>query len=131
MIFHHSVIFVPFLLVLIMPKKVGVRCCLFFFMIICFALRFLEYIAMIAGNFYGAGYFVEQGNELSMTTTAGQTNQAEHDAVQKTSLALTAIGGQAWIFSWILVALFLPWLILNCGLMTVYWKFYATAKNIW
>ena len=128
MIFHHSVIFVPFLLVLIMPKKVGVRCCLFFFMIICFALRFLEYIAMIWGNFYGAKYFVETGNELSMTTTAGQVT---HDEVQKTSGALVILGGQAWIFSWVLAALFLPWLILNCGLMTVYWKFYATAKNIW
>ena len=90
MIFHHSVIFVPFLLVLIMPKKVGVRCCLFFFMIICFALRFLEYIAMIVGNFYGAKYFIEEGNAFAMTTTAGQET---HDEVQKTSGALVVLGG--------------------------------------
>ena len=57
--FHYSVVLVPFLLVLCMPKKVGVRGCLFVFMILCFALRFLEYVGMVWGNFYGAKYFVE------------------------------------------------------------------------
>ena len=127
-IFHHSVVVVPFLLVLCMPKKVGVRCCLFFFMILCFALRFLEYWVMVWGNFYESKYLIESGNYMA---NLNSTNAEVYETEQKTGGALVILGGQAFMYAWFLCGFFLLWCGVNCCVMGVYWKFYATAKNIW
>lgn len=126
--FHYTVVLIPFMLVLCMPKKVGVRGCLFFFMILCFALRFLEYIAMVWGNFYGAKYLVEAGDYMvNLNSTSTEINAIE----DKTGGELMIMGGMAFMYAWVLCGFFILWCGIHCCVMGVYYRFYATAKNIW
>ena len=128
MMFHHAVMIVPFLLVLVIPKSVGVRCCLFFFMIICLALRVVEYILFVVGCLMGGAYLVEQGEYMSKLTSPDIEEQKTY---KETAGALTIYGGAYVLWGWIAIVCFIFWLTFHCLVLGVYWRFYAAAKKIW
>ena len=35
------------------------------------------------------------------------------------------------MYAWVLCGLFIFWCAIHCCIIGVYYKFYATAKNIW
>ena len=125
-----GILCVPFLVVLVMPKSVGSRLCLFVMMLINLILDVIGYITVVIGALMWSGWFATQAMERSQApyTDIGRYT-APADYNNQLVFALNAWAGGAMVWAYSAMGIFIFWLAIECLIMSVYYKFYTTGRD--
>ena len=125
-----AILLIPFLVVLVMPKSVGGRLCLFVLMLINLILDIIGYIFLIIGVLMWSGWFAAQAVERQQapyTNIGRYSSPSDYNDQLIFMLNAYASGAMVWAYS--AMGFFIFWLAIECLIMSVYYKFYTTGRD--
>ena len=125
-----GILCVPFLVVLVMPKSVGGRLCLFVMMLINLILDVIGYATVVVASLMWAGWFATQAQERSMapyTNVGRYSSPADYNDQLVFQLNIYAAASATTAY-W-MMGIFIFFLALECLILSVYYKFYTTGRD--
>ena len=125
-----GILCVPFLIVLVMPKSVGGRLCLFVMMLINLILDVIGYAMFVVGSLMWAGWFATQAMERQnapYTNVGRYSSPADYN--DQLILQLNIYAGISAASAYWAMGLFIFFLAIECLVLSVYYKFYTTGRD--
>ena len=121
----------PFIAVLVMPKSVGARLCLFVMMLIDTILNIIGYIFVVISALMLASWWVEQADDTVMMRdqTSKTLKETKWNYLNMLSQRMLAMGAGTAVWAYSAMGFFIIWLAIECLLLSVFYKFYKTGKE--
>ena len=126
-----GILSIPFIAVLVMPKSVGARLCLFVLMLIDTILNIIGYIFVVISSLMLAAWWSEQAEAtVEMRDQTSQTlDEPKWNYLNMLSMRMFGMATGTSIFAFSAMGFFIVWLVIECLLLSVFYKFYKTGKE--